>query len=173
MEENKDETSNYSGYKGESLNYRGESLSNYAKDYNTKRGGNPDWDYMGESLSNYTDQELVNETTIFSPVAVEESDYKGCRKYCKGELGHGGGFLRMFGGGGKSGRQEFRKCNRGCKASGGAAALLDQATTDDLMARMEDEGNGEGTSPIVWLMVGVIILALVGGGYMLLRKKKK
>lgn len=155
MEENKDETSNYSGYKGESLNYRGESLSNYTNQ---------------NLVSSYTNQELVNETTIFSPIAVEESDYKGCRKYCKGEVGHGGGFLRLFGGGGKSGRQEFRSCNKGCKAAGGAAALQDKETTEDMLNKL---GGDEGTSPIVWLMVGVIILALVGGGYILLRKKKK
>ena len=146
-----------------------DETSNYAKDYNTKRGGKESG-YRGDSLSNYSNQELVNETTIFSPVSVEESDYKGCRKYCKGELGHGGGFLFM-GGGGKSGRQEYKACNRDCKAKGGAAALQDKETTEDMLNKLGGDDDS-GTSPIVWLMVGVIILALVGGGYMLLKKKK-
>ena len=155
IDDKKDETSNYN-YSG----YRGESLSNYT---NKELGG---------ATSSYTNNELTG-NLIFSPVSTEESGWKGCRRKCKGELGHGGGFL-FFGGGGKTGRKAFRHCNRTCKAAGGAAAMQDQVVTDNLMDSLDNTSQAGigGTSPIIWVMVFIIIIALFAGGFMLLKKKK-
>jgi hypothetical protein len=156
IDDKKDETSNYN-YSG----YRGESLSNQRLGVVGVAG----------AASSYTNNELEG-NLIFSPISTEESDFKGCRKKCKSELGHGGGFL-FFGGGGKTGRKAFRHCNRTCKSAGGAAAQRDQVITDDLMDSLDTTQAGVGdTNPVVWVMVFVIIAALFAGGYMLLKKKK-
>ena len=123
---------------------------------------------LATNYSGYTDSAIEGKV-IFSPVSTEESDYKGCDKYCKGLLGHGRGFLFM-GGGGKAARDASRECRRNCKAAGGAAALQDKETTEDMLNKLQ--GDDGGTSPIVWVMAVVILLALAAGGYMLFKKKK-